>query len=331
MLSRRSFLKYSLTASAAYLATSACSRESTSSSEKSVSVRLPIPIVEAGQTPFYLAKDKGYYKEEGLAVQFELGSKELSPIKTVITGTNTFGVVGGPDTLLVAQSQGQPLKAISVIHRNSNFPVLLTLKKSGITSVKQLEGKKVGFFYGHISTDVIRNLFRKEGVSVEEVDVGFDYSQLISGKIDAQWAFRVTAGLNLPNQGIEVNMINPLDYGIKTHGYTIFTREEVIRESPELIRHFLKATSRGIESSIAQPEDALRSLITRDSKLDSDLSLQRLKLYNEVSSNSSDFPPGYMDLDMFQSTYDRLLEEKVIQQFDVSNSFTTEFLDLNNI
>src|SRR5438046_1436831 len=127
-----------------------------------------------------------------------MGSKELNPVKTVATNQDTFGVLGGPDTLLVARSKGQPLQAIAVLHRNSNFPCLLALKSSGITKVEQLTGKKVGFFYGHISTDVLRSFLRKTGVKVEEVDVGFDYTQLINGGVAAQWAFTVTAGIDLP-------------------------------------------------------------------------------------------------------------------------------------
>jgi ABC-type nitrate/sulfonate/bicarbonate transport system substrate-binding protein len=124
-----------------------------------VSVRLPIPIIEAGSTPFFVAIDKGYYLDEGLNVSIEMGSRELNPVKTVSTGSNTFGVLGGPDTLLTARSKGQPLRAIMVLHRNSNFPVLISLRSSNIAKVEDLRDQKVGFFYGHISTDVLRNLF----------------------------------------------------------------------------------------------------------------------------------------------------------------------------
>ncbi|HEV2447426.1 MAG TPA: ABC transporter substrate-binding protein, partial [Candidatus Sulfopaludibacter sp.] len=70
----------------------------------SVNVRFPIPIIEAGQSSFYIARDKGYYGEENLDVHFQMGSRELNPVKTVATGQDTFGVLGGPDTLIVARS-----------------------------------------------------------------------------------------------------------------------------------------------------------------------------------------------------------------------------------
>jgi NitT/TauT family transport system substrate-binding protein len=308
----------------------ACSRPATQNEpgSASVSVRFPIPIIEAGQAPFYVASDNGYYSAEHLAVSFQMGSRELNPVKTVATGQDTFGVLGGPDTLLVARSAGQPLKAIAVLHRNSNFSCLITLKSSGITRLEQLQGKKIGFNYGHISTDVLRSLLRKNGIHYAEVDVGFDYNQLIAGKIDAEWAFTVTAGLDLPAKGIQINIINPADYGIVTQGYTIFTTDQVIQKQPDLVLRFLRATLQGVKFSVEHPEQANQDLLKRDSTLNAALSLTRLKKYNAVTSDSDQYPPGYMDREMFQTTYDRLIAEHVIQtSFDPQDAYTTQFLE----
>lgn len=45
------------------------------------SVRFPIPIVESGQASFYLAEDLGFFQKESLKIKFEMGSRELNPIK----------------------------------------------------------------------------------------------------------------------------------------------------------------------------------------------------------------------------------------------------------
>ena len=295
-----------------------------------ISVRLPIPIVEAGQTPFYVAADNGYYRNENLDVRFELGSPELNPVKMVASGSDLVGVLGGPDTLLVARSKGVPIRAIAVLHRNSNFPCLLTLKSSGITKVKQLDGKRVGFFHGHISTDVLRNLLHKEKVKYEEVDIGFDYSQLIAKKLDAQWAFTVTAGLELPSKGVDINVISPADYGIITHGYTIFVTEEQIQKQPEKLKRFLRATLLGVRDSLSDPEKALESLLKRDPKLDRELNMRRLRAYNSVTTDGREEPIGYMNLEMFQTTADRLGAEKVLAtSVNAADAFTTALLPGN--
>ena len=219
--------------------------------------------------------EKGYYAEEGLDVTFNLGSPETNPVKMVASEADQFGVLGGPDTLLVARSKGQPLVAIAIIHRNSDFPVILTLNESGLTKLEDLQNKKIGFFYGHISTDVLHSLLNKYNITREEVDVGFDYSQLIAKKIDAQWAFTVTAGLNLPEKGIQVNVISPKDYGINTHGYTIFTTEKMIKENPEIVERFLRATIRGIKATLENPSEAADILAKKDNKINRNLEYKR--------------------------------------------------------
>jgi len=295
---------------------------------QSVSVRFPIPIVEAGQTPFYVAQDKGYYAQEGLNVRFNMGSQELNPVKTVATGQDTFGVLGGPDTLLVARANGQPVKAVAILQRNSNFSCLITLASSGLTRLEQLQGKKIGFYYGHISTDVLHALLHRNNIHYSEVDVGFDYNQLIAKRIDAEWGFTVTAGLDLPAKGIAINIISPASYGIVTQGYTIFATDSTLSNKPDVVTRFLRATLKGVDYTAHHPEEARDILLKREPSLDPALSLKRLNAYLAVTSDSRQYPPGYMDRAMFQDTYDRLNEEHVLHSsFPIQDAYTTSFLD----
>ena len=295
---------------------------------KKVDVRLPIPFLDATMSPYYVALDKGYYAEQGLDVSLNPGSSETNPVKMVASGADEFGILGGPDTLLVARSKGIPLVAIAVLHRNSDFPVILTLKESGLTKLEDLQGKKIGLFYGHISTDVLHNLLNKYGIKRNEIDVGVDYNQLIAGKVDAQWAFRPSAGITLPSKGYEVNVISPKEYGINTHGLTLFTTEDMVKNHPEIVEKYLKATFKGVQHVIDSPKDGVKSITNRDSKLDANVEMQRIKVYSKLLSHTERYPIGYMDYKMFKETYDRLQEEGVITKaFDVNKAFTTEFID----
>jgi NitT/TauT family transport system substrate-binding protein len=292
-----------------------------------VSVRLPIPVQDATMTPYFTTLDKGFYQEEGLDVTLNLASSETNPVKMVSVGADQIGVLGGPDTLLIARSKGLPLVAVAVLHRNSDFPVLMTLKNSGLTKVEELDGKKVGFFYGHISTDIIKYLLSKNNIKYEEVNVGMDFNQLITGKIDAQWAFKTHGPVNLKAKGIDLNIISPRDYGINTHGLTFFTTEEMIEENPELIEAWLRATFRGLRYMKENPDDALQSVLSRDPQLTLELERKKLDEYMALLSDSEEYPLGYMDHQMFKETYDRLNEEGLLkEEFDVNDAFTTEFL-----
>ena len=293
-----------------------------------ISIRFPIPIYEASETPFFVAQDMNYYAEEGLNVSFNFGSTEANPISMVALGTDEFGILGGPDTLINAVSKGNEFKAIAIMHQNANLIGVITLKDSGLETIKDLEGKKIGFFYGHISTDILRTLFHKEGITVNELDVGFDYSQLLSKRIDGQWAFLSTAGYSLEQKGIEINFIPASDYGINSHGWTIFAKDQFINENPIVVEKFLRATFKGIEFTQTNPEKAVESLLKRNNKLNRELELKRLNLYNSLTSNE---PYGKMTQEMFDETTQRLLDEGIITDFIQSEEiFDVSFVNKLN-
>ncbi|MEE9525133.1 MAG: ABC transporter substrate-binding protein, partial [Candidatus Woesearchaeota archaeon] len=115
---------------------------------------------------------------------------------------------------------------------------------------------------------------------------------------------------------------------INTHGLTLFVSEKTIERNPEKIEKFLRATFRGTEYTLENPEDALKSVLERESKLDPKSQAKQLEVFTNPISNSEKYPIGYMDYEMFKEAYDRLLEEEVIEnEFDVREAYTTEFLE----
>lgn len=292
------------------------------------SFRNPIPPITTGQTPLFWAKEKGYFAEEGLDVIFEQGGKEVNPVAMVAAKQNDFGMCGGPEMLLAARGRGIPIKAIAVLHRNANFPCFITLKSSGITSIQQLQGKKVGFFPGHITSDVLKPLLNQNNVDVEEINTGFDYNQLVVGNVDASWAFTLRAAIQLPQKGIELNVMKASDYGINSHGYTIFALEETIENKPELCVKLLRAIFKGIRSVKENPDEAADLIMKLNPALDRDFVEKSEAMFNAVLSDSEKYPAGYMDRSMFEEAYSYLSEEGAIRNsFDVSEAYTTKFLE----
>ena len=293
-----------------------------------LSFRNPIPEISTGQTPIFVAREKGLFAAHGLKVTLEQGGREVSPVAMVAAGKNDLGMVGGPETLLVARSQGVPIRAIAVLHRNANFPAFITLKSSGIKSLAQLQDKEVGFFPGHITTDVLKALLRRSQVSVHEVNVGFDYNQLVTGKLAAQWGFTVRAALELPEKGVEISVLRASDYGISTHGYTIFALERTINERPQDCERFLRALFAGIDYTLTHPKEAADLLQRLNPVLARTFIEKSEPMFNAVLSHSAQFPPGYMDRAMFESAYAYLKESSAIAtEFDVHDAYTTRFLE----
>lgn len=293
---------------------------------KQLSLRLPIPVVDTSFAPYYLAKDKGFFNKHKMNVTIEPGTAELNPIKMLTQGVDDFAVLGGPELLLSARAKGAPLVAIALIHKDSDFVVFVTPKDSGLTKVNQLREKKVGFFYGHISTDILHMLLKKENIEVEEVDVGFNYGPLISGELDAQWAFRTTAGITLPTKGFEVNFISPADYGIITQGHVLVTTEKMIRDHPEIVQNFLNAVLDALSYSLDHVQEAVNSSVARDSKFQASVGKKQLAIYNKTIRNNSRL--GLITEDIMETTKTQMVEVGLIPaNFNVQAAYTTHFLD----
>lgn len=229
-----------------------------------ITLRLPIPIVDGGFVPYYIAQDKGFFEKYRLRVKLEPGSTELNPIKMVSQGIDQFGVIGGPELLMTGRAKNAPIQAIGLLHVNANFVTILTKQDSPYKTLADLQGQKVGFNHGHISTDVLHSLFLQENISVIEEDIGFNYNLFLAGKIPAQWAFTTTAGLTLREQGYKLNEISPADYGIITHGHTIIVNENLIKANPDLVQRFMSAVIEATAYSIEHVDESVESMIRRD-------------------------------------------------------------------
>jgi len=291
-----------------------------------VSLRLPIPVVHTSFSPYYLAVDKGMFLKHGLDVSIEPGSPELNPVKMVSQGIDAFGVVGGPELLFSGRNKGAGIIGIALLHNDADFVVIATLKNSGITKVSQLEGKKVGFFYGHISTDILHMLFKKENVQVEEIDVGFNYGQLISGEIDAQWAFRTTAGLSLPAKGIPLNFISPADYGIITQGHMIIANETMVKENPDIVQRFLVAVLEAINYSLDNTQEAIDSAVKRDPNFSREIGQQQMEILRSTILGNTRI--GWIPEDAMEKTKQQMLSVDLLpDDFDIESAYTTRFLE----
>ena len=102
-------------------------------------------ICQAQFAGFYTANAEEYYKEAGLNVEIEPAGPNISPIQSVTSGANEFGIAGA-EQVITAIDNGVPIVAIAVIYRET--PEALTSKKYlNITKPEDLIGKTVGIVY----------------------------------------------------------------------------------------------------------------------------------------------------------------------------------------
>ena len=89
---------------------------------------------------FYMAKEKGFYKDVGLDVEIKKFNDTISPINEVIQNRATYGI--GRSSLIIDKSHGLNIKLLSAIFQSSPS-VLLSLESSGIKDIKDFVGKNI--------------------------------------------------------------------------------------------------------------------------------------------------------------------------------------------
>lgn len=132
---------------------------SSSQAQELLKVPVAIPAVTPAATTFVVARDRGYYREEGLEVQLIVMPSAIGT-QALIGGNVKFSTLGGAGLLPILR--GAPLR---FLFATFNRPMFWLYSKSDIRSVKDLKGKKVGVSsLGSGPDSLLRDLLRKHGL-----------------------------------------------------------------------------------------------------------------------------------------------------------------------
>ena len=283
-------------------------------------------ICQAQFAGYYTANAEKYYEEEGLRVTIDPAGPNISPIQSVSSGINEFGIAGA-EQIITAIDNGVPVVAIAVIYRET--PEALTSKKTlKIKEPRDLIGKTVGVVYGD-DENLYRIMLKKNGIdekSINEVPALTGISQILTDKVDAKMAYEMNDAVLLELEGEDVNVLSFRDYGVKVYADTIFTTKEMIENNPEKVKKFLRASIKGWREAINNPEKAINQLLEVNSSLNYEHQLGYLK--GSIPIILTDQKIGFSEKAVWQEMIDNLYEFGTIKnKIDVNQVFTNEFLE----
>ncbi|WP_405105116.1 ABC transporter substrate-binding protein [Paenibacillus sp. FSL K6-1217] len=284
-------------------------------------------IHQAQFAGFYTAVEKGFYKEAGLDVEIRPGGSDFPAVQMVASGSEEFGVTGA-DQVVIAREKGVPVKALSAIYRKTPF-VMFTLKESGIKTMEDLVGQKVGIKLGGNEELTFRAMEKSAGIEpsqIEEMPVKYDLSPLLTGQVKAWPGYVINEVLAVEEQGKEVNIIDPNDYGINFYADTLFTTESVIKKDPEMVASFVQASMQGWDYAVKHPEEAAEFGLKYGEKLDLKHEVNMMKASIPLLDPEK-LPLGSMDEAAWETLQKNLVELGFVKkEQDTGGMFTNEFL-----
>lgn len=282
-------------------------------------------------TGLYVALEKGWFAEEGLAVDIQTppqgGSASL-----VAAGRADFGI-DAQDTMAPAFTSESPLPvtAIAAIV-DHNTSGIISRKGEGMASPGGLEGKKYATWDNPVEQAIIRNVVEKDGGDYSKVqlipnNITDEVAALRTGQVDAVWIFYGWSGINAEIQGFAADYFHFRDINPVFDYYTpiIVTSDRLIEESPETVASFMRGAARGYEYAAEHPEEAAEILLKHAPELDPELTLASQRWLSEEYAEAGK-PWGLIDAARWDGFYAWLWENSLIEQeIPVGKGFTNEF------
>lgn len=280
-------------------------------------------------TGLYVAKEKGYFADEGLDVEIimpgEAGADQLTA-----SGKADFGV-SYQESITQARVQGVPLVSIAAViqHNTSGFasPV-----DKNITSPKDFAGKTYGGWGSPIEKSVLDSLMKTENADAEDVSIvnmgDSDFFTAVQRDIDFAWIYYGWTGIEAELRGEEINMVYLTDYSDKLDYYTpvLATNEKMIKQNPETVKSFVKAASKGYEFSIENPQEAAEILLAAAPDLDEAL-VKKSQEWLAPHYQADAAKWGEQKLEVWENYADWMFENGLLEkELDAEKAFTNEFL-----
>jgi ABC-type nitrate/sulfonate/bicarbonate transport system substrate-binding protein len=279
----------------------------------------------------YVAKEKGFFADENLDVDIK-HSTPGDNFRFLATGQVQFSTADA-SALLEKRTSDPPLPFVSIaLIGQKGQQGFAVMADSGINSPQDWAGKTAGY-KGSAATPDYLAILEANGVDrskVHEVKVGFEPQVLTEGKVDIFPVFVANEPDTLKRLGYDTKVFQAADYGAPTIGLTYITTEDYIKQHPDTVRRFLKATLRGIRYADDHRDEAIQIVMKYAPQEQREH--QRYMLDTELEAahagEGQTHAIGWQTQDQWQKLHDFLVKYNGLPHAinDISAVFTDRFL-----
>jgi NitT/TauT family transport system substrate-binding protein len=237
---------------------------------------------------YFLALEKGYYKDEGLDVAIVRGQGSSDAVKQVAAGSAQLGFADASAVILARGNDNTDVKLVSVIYARPPHAIYV-LKSSGIAKPKDLEGRKLA----DTAFSAVPKLFgayaKAAGIDASKVTWVIATSDALPGLLSlgrADGIGQYTVGEPLLKKAAGTQELNELAYadsGLDFYGAGLIADKKLIESNPELVRRFVRATLKGLSEAVAHPGQAADAMHKAHREVDLDIAAAEIKKVGELT------------------------------------------------
>ena len=210
---------------------------------------------------FYLAKDKGFYRDEDIDLKIVGGGPQVHVPEKVAEGEDTFGIATGSQ-VLEAYSKQKNIKAIGTVFGKS-LACFMVRKDSKIFGPTDFSSKKVAVYHKFDTEAIYLELLRITGVdrnTIIEVPAE-TVDQFWNGMVDVWPSYVSNEPLDQRRQKTPIRLIQPSQFGIQSYSDTIIVSECTLHDQPELVKGFIRASEKGWLLASQDPTAAVSAVL----------------------------------------------------------------------
>ncbi len=258
-----------------------CSRKEEQSAAKQLEKISLAATAWPASAPFYVALDKGYFREEGLDVTLRTVMSGHLGLEAVLSGEVDIAA-SGESPIARAIINGRPVAVVANVCNIEEAILIIARKDRGISAPGDLRGKRIGVVTttaAHFFLDTYLATSHIDPKDVQLVDLASDRqeSALLDGEIDAVSTWAPHTFVLREKLGTDALVLQ--DRSIYTMTWVLTTTRDFSATNPERIKKFLRGVVRANRFISEEPAEAL-VVTSKHIGMDSPLLEREWKDYN---------------------------------------------------
>jgi NitT/TauT family transport system substrate-binding protein len=241
--------------------------------------------VQGNHAVWTVAQAQGLFEKEGLKVKIDRGYGSGDAVTKVASGAYDIGFsdINAVIKFDAENPANTVLGVCQIFDKTLNS--LITLKKSGIKTPKELEGRKIGSPEADSSRLMFPAFAKANGIDPATItwtsmQPQLRETMLVQGQVDAITGFASTSVFNLTGVGVpadDIVVFSFPDNGLDLYGSTVIVRKDFAEKNPEVVAAFVRATIAGLKAVAKDPDAAAKTLTLVDPLAKIELEKARLK------------------------------------------------------
>lgn len=292
----------------------------------------PAPSFLPAFIPHRLAQSRGYFKEEGLDVTFEVGNGGADVAKQVAVGNADLGG-GVGETSMIVRPNGLKVRGVALLGSKSIFQIAAR-KAAKIQSLTDLRGKKVGVisyqdtsYYALLGVLAAKGLQRSD-LQIEAVGNAGMTQLMIAGSLDAimatpDWAYAIETA-RVPLNYFSIDDVFP------AMAQAVLASDDIIKRRPKVVHGVVQAILHAVRDCLQDPAAAAHDFVAavpqqKGKEVAIEAILRRYDKNVYVTNPPQDL--GRFDQKRLQTVQQFYLKNKIIRTaVPVKDLYTNEFV-----